>query len=299
MSDPLSNPSSDSDRTSKMNNNIENNNEDSIINNESVISSSIISGSVISNSNSNSSGSGSGSGSGNSFGSGNVSASVSGSGGSGSRNNSPSRTSPLKRISSRQSSGSVTTTSSSPRTSYSDSRSNSDNVVASASLISGYLFKQTRDGRWQRRWFETNGTFLTYYKSRKMERLLAALSLPQVGNIVKLPNDKDKEGKEGLFALELNTRVYYLRAKTDTEAEYWVNTLTRLRDEGLSNEAVQAIRISTIHSSSSSPSSTPSPVRNRQGLGLATQDSMRNSRSDWEKTIKYQFMRYICCCLRW
>jgi hypothetical protein len=23
--------------------------------------------------------------------------------------------------------------------------------------ISGYLYKKTRDGRWQRRWFETNG----------------------------------------------------------------------------------------------------------------------------------------------
>lgn len=27
-----------------------------------------------------------------------------------------------------------------------------------------YLQKKTRDGRWQKRWFETNGCFLTYYK---------------------------------------------------------------------------------------------------------------------------------------
>ena len=65
--------------------------------------------------------------------------------------------------------------------------------------FSGYLSKKTRDGRWQKRWFETNGNsntngsclelspqsscstglYLTYYKSRKMEKLLAALSLPQ------------------------------------------------------------------------------------------------------------------------
>ena len=31
-------------------------------------------------------------------------------------------------------------------------------------VLSGYLYKKTRDGRWQRRWFETNGTYLTYYK---------------------------------------------------------------------------------------------------------------------------------------
>lgn len=31
-------------------------------------------------------------------------------------------------------------------------------------VLSGYLHKKTRDGRWQRRWFETNGVYLTYYK---------------------------------------------------------------------------------------------------------------------------------------
>ena len=206
-------------------------------------------------------------------------------------NDSSRQPSPIKRLSSRLTidtptrHSSITTTTSSPRNS-----SNSGDIIvsASASSISGYLYKQTRDGRWQRRWFETNGTFLTYYKSRKMERLLAALSLPQVGTITKLSNDKDQEGKEGLFALELNTRVYYLRAKTDNEAEYWVSTLSRLRDEGLSsNDAVQAIRISS--------NTSPTNIRNGQH-GLAIQDSMRNNRSDWEKTSKYKCLSRICCC---
>jgi hypothetical protein len=46
----------------------------------------------------------------------------------------------------------------------------------------GYLFKKTRDGKWQKRWFETNGCFLTYYK-KQGQKLLAALNLPQVGTI--------------------------------------------------------------------------------------------------------------------
>jgi hypothetical protein len=37
-----------------------------------------------------------------------------------------------------------------------------------------------------------------------MEKLLAALSLPQVGAISQIPIDQDPEAKEGLFALELN-----------------------------------------------------------------------------------------------
>ncbi len=37
-------------------------------------------------------------------------------------------------------------------------------VSGGESALSGYLYKKTRDGRWQRRWFETNGFYLTYYK---------------------------------------------------------------------------------------------------------------------------------------
>jgi hypothetical protein len=49
--------------------------------------------------------------------------------------------------------------------------------------MSGYLMKKSTAGDWQKRYFETNGCFLTYYKSQKMSKLLAALSLPQVGEI--------------------------------------------------------------------------------------------------------------------
>lgn len=100
--------------------------------------------------------------------------------------------------------------------------------------MSGYLYKKTKDGRWQKRWFETNGIYLTYYKTRKMEKLLAALSLPQVGEIKVL-----KEGDEvGLFSIELNTRIYTLRAKTNEEAQEWVDSLKRLREQGASTTSV-------------------------------------------------------------
>jgi hypothetical protein len=100
--------------------------------------------------------------------------------------------------------------------------------------ISGYLYKKTRDGRWQKRWFETNGVYLTYYKSRKMEKLLAAVSLPQVGEIKTLPSNQDSsENLTGLFCLELNTRNYVLRAKSDEEAQTWVKALNTLRQEGI------------------------------------------------------------------
>ncbi|CAE7798874.1 unnamed protein product, partial [Symbiodinium microadriaticum] len=49
--------------------------------------------------------------------------------------------------------------------------------------VAGYLLKKSKDGAWQKRYFETNGTFLTYYKSKKMTKLLAALNMPNVGAI--------------------------------------------------------------------------------------------------------------------
>mmetsp|Transcript_30552 Transcript_30552/g.62372 ORF Transcript_30552/g.62372 Transcript_30552/m.62372 type:complete len:162 (-) Transcript_30552:280-765(-) len=97
--------------------------------------------------------------------------------------------------------------------------------------VHGYLYKKTRDGRWQKRWFETNGCFLTYYKNKKMTKLLAALNLPQVGEITLLPpdhpDDVDKVGS--LFSVELNDRQYMLKAAKKEDAEMWVEKLKQLK----------------------------------------------------------------------
>ena len=72
-------------------------------------------------------------------------------------------------------------------------------------------------------------------QSRKMEKLLAALSLPQVGAIQTIPISEDEEGKGGLFSLALNNRKYTLRAKTDDEAVTWANTLTEIQQKALAS----------------------------------------------------------------
>ncbi len=106
-------------------------------------------------------------------------------------------------------------------------------------VLGGYLYKKTRGGQWQRRYFETNGAYLTYYKSKKMEKLLAALILPQVGEIKVIPD----EGEDvGMFSLELNSRIYILKGKNSEEAKLWVSTLIRLRDEGMSRESSLSTR---------------------------------------------------------
>jgi hypothetical protein len=47
-------------------------------------------------------------------------------------------------------------------------------------LIAGYLQKLGRNGKWQTRWFETDGECLSYYKSSKRNKLLATLDLAKV-----------------------------------------------------------------------------------------------------------------------
>lgn len=51
----------------------------------------------------------------------------------------------------------------------------------SGALIAGYLQKLGRNGKWQTRWFETDGECLSYYKSSKRSKLLATLDLQKVG----------------------------------------------------------------------------------------------------------------------
>lgn len=47
-------------------------------------------------------------------------------------------------------------------------------------LVYGYLYKLGRNGHWQRRFFETNGERLTYYKNVKRNTVLATLDLCKV-----------------------------------------------------------------------------------------------------------------------
>jgi hypothetical protein len=149
--------------------------------------------------------------------------------------------------------------------------------------ISGYLLKKTREGRWQKRWFETNGLYLTYYKSKKMEKLLAALSLPQVGEIRKVEASQDPDGLPGLFSIELNARVYTLRAKSDEEAEVWSTTLNKLRNNGISQQ--EATRSESFTGGSFSVQSRDSGANTMEiEKGNASRDT--TSQAEWMKSSK-------------
>ena len=56
-------------------------------------------------------------------------------------------------------------------------------------LVYGYLNKLGRNGHWQRRFFETNGERLTYYKNVKRTTVLATLDLCKVRIIHHTPQE--------------------------------------------------------------------------------------------------------------
>jgi hypothetical protein len=95
-------------------------------------------------------------------------------------------------------------------------------------------------------------------------------------------SDPSPENKDSyLFSLELNTRVYTLRAKTEAEAEAWVTVLKRLQAEG---------------------STTNNPMSSSAQRGKASLRAAENGgvgQADWNKTGKWKVMLASvcpCCC---
>ena len=170
------------------------------------------------------------------------------------------------------------------------SADNSSATIAASGDIGGYLYKRTRDGRWQRRFFETNEVYLTYYKTSKKVKVLAALSLASVGDI-RLIDGKDIDSNDttnlaavspqddtGFFSLELNSRLYVLRAANRAEAVLWIGVLQKMKGKGQRERE---------HASISGTEKGP----------LAGKDGNNPPRAEWNKDSR-RCWHYICCCCR-
>jgi len=113
-----------------------------------------------------------------------------------------------------------------PATNPNRKESADEEGVIEGVLIYGYLQKLNRNGKWQTRWFETDGECLTYFKSSKRIKLLASLDLAKVGSIV--INDEDENGC--CFTINIAKRQYHLRADSQTAMKDWVITLNRVKE---------------------------------------------------------------------
>ena len=155
---------------------------------------------------------------------------------------------------------------------------------AGANEISGYLYKKSSSGVYQRRYFEVNGNYLTYYKTEEMKKLLAALSIPQVGSIRFLGEVEDV-GAE--FSIDLKDRQYVLKADSVSEAERWVEHLLDVRD--VSRQASSSSKSAGARSGPS-PDSDRTPLSTAADAAAATGTMQKSSRnccsSCWRRTAR-------------
>lgn len=96
------------------------------------------------------------------------------------------------------------------------------------SELRGYLRKKSRQGRWQRRFFQTSHQYLCYYKNQNSDDLLACIDLRSVGEVQTV--EGNAEDGEGVFYLQLGGRRYYMKAKSAEAATKWVAGLMARRD---------------------------------------------------------------------
>lgn len=151
--------------------------------------------------------------------------------------------------------------------------------------ISGYLMKQSSSGAWQKRYFETSGGYLTYYKNHNMSKLLAAIAVPQVGGIRRVGPISDNYGSGVVFEIELKDRKYQLRAANEDEAQQWIDFLIDLRDGNLH-------------------SNTANPMNSFSNNGSGSYDSFTDRRSRQQSdpaataTLNKSTRINLCACVR-
>jgi len=104
-------------------------------------------------------------------------------------------------------------------------------------LIFGFLRKLGRNGKWQRRFFETDGECLTYFKSDKRVKVLASLDLSKVGAIAMSPDDP----VGCTFVIQVVDRPYSLRAESKATCKDWVITLNRIKEARLQMGGVKLV----------------------------------------------------------
>ena len=139
-----------------------------------------------------------------------------------------------------------------------------------------------------------NGKFLAYYKSKKKEKLLAALNLIDTGVIEVEKGSNEDEKKVGLFAIELNSRRYILQAKTEEEALKWVNTLNLFKANSKSVMSADSGSVTSSlvekhgFTSKDSDPATKTPPEIESG-------EVGSKGGEWNKSNR-SFLDCSCCC---
>lgn len=105
--------------------------------------------------------------------------------------------------------------------------------------IEGYLMRQSREGKWKKRYYETieeNGWWmLVYYKTPEREKILNAVKLHRT---LKITTQEDAN----VFAIEMESgQIYMHKAASRTEAQKWVGALMKCRSAAIEQKSLARI----------------------------------------------------------
>jgi len=126
------------------------------------------------------------------------------------------------------------------------------------SSISGYLFKKTRDGRWQKRWFLLEGQTMVWYANKQKKKILGSIDVDRCR--VEL---EDVQGRSNAgFVFKLTTRAgksARFRSDSHKERVAWtdiVKTSGEQTNQMLSNwakedECVNCVALAAIEDTKS------------------------------------------------
>jgi hypothetical protein len=113
-----------------------------------------------------------------------------------------------------------------------------------------------------------------------------------LGEIKVVPVDEDPEKLIGLFSIELNTRIYTLRANNDAEAAHWVSVLNKIKNDSNSS-TVPMTRMDSTKTNSSDGSNKASSAPQFFDISNSSVDKPERT-SDWLKSSR-SWYRCGCC----
>ncbi len=162
--------------------------------------------------------------------------------------------------------------------------------------LNGYLRKKNKNQHWQKRWFEANDHYLTYYKDQNSEKLLACIDLRLVAEID--VGDGTPRPDIGCFYIKLAGRTYVMKAKSDEMAQQWVDGLRARQGGYKSYEANKAVVLSSLEDLSQKRSEK----LNKEGFAfkanesLSTSSSSSSSRNSVSRSNNSLFGLLSCTC---
>jgi len=104
----------------------------------------------------------------------------------------------------------------------------------------GFLLKKSKDGKWKRRFCETNGNFLNVYTSESLEELLSMIDLSLVSEVAttpfsKVPQQGGRPSSDG-YNIRLDfydnaAKSLILKSNSLEDAVEWVDVLRAIKEK--------------------------------------------------------------------